>query len=394
MTYVTTVNGITLTMEPAVAQTLGPSGATIQFTSKTGTGGSLPIRILFSTPVKEFGVTVVGQTNPNHRLEAYDIGGTFIGQAIGTPIIPDMGKGGSDVVLKVSGNPAAYIASVKLIPPTVDYVGYKNLVVVPVSTTEPPPPTDVDLAKLVIVSTNTIDRTYMLGSMKAVPSQVITFTNTSTDTALQLSLTEQPDIVGMSFSPSTFPLNPKQTSSVTVLFDYVVLNTRPVADLISKIVVKVSKLGVPIPPPPPPPPTQLSWYEERFGGSPLRPWPPGKLIGPLPTYEQLFSNPILTQTIPSIQYFNTLTAPITLRWTQNITVTQATDYFFTMVTDDGMRFYINDTIIMNEWRDQDDHTYTKGLRIQPGQYTFRVEYFNNGAGSTARFGYTTNVVRV
>lgn len=392
MTYVTTVNGITLTMEPAVAQTLGPSGATIQFTSKTGTGGSLPIRILFSKPVKEFGVTVVGQTNPNHRLEAYDIGGTFIGQALGTPTTPDMGKGGSDVILKVAGNPSAYIASVKLVPPSVDYVGYKNLVVVPVPTTEPPPPTDVDLAKLVIVSTNAIDRTYMLGSMTAVPSQVITFTNTSTDTALQLTLTEQPDIVGMSFTPTTLPLNPKQTSTVTVSFDYLVLNNRPVADLMSKIVVKVSKLGVPVPPPPPPP-TQLSWFEERFRGSPLQPYS-GKPLGPLPTYEQLFSNPILTQTVPTINYFNTLTAPITLRWTQNVTVTQVTDYFFTMTTDDGMRFYINNNIIMNEWRDQDDHTYTKGLRLQPGQYTFRVEYFNNGAGSTARFGYTTNVVRV
>lgn len=393
MTYSTTINGITLTANPAVAQTSGPSGALIQFTSKTGTSASSGIKIQFSTPIKTFGVTVVGQTNPSHRLEAYDMGGRFIGQAIGTPTIPDMGKGGSDVKLSISGNPSAWIAWVVLVPPTSDYVGYKDVIIIPRETTpDEPPPTDVDLSKLIIIDTSAITRSYELGSLRAVPSQVVNIRNTSTDTSIQVDLTESPDVIGMSFSPAHFALAPSTTQPVTVTFDPVQLNTNPVTNILSQIVVDLSVAGAPPPPPPPPPPTQISWYEERFRGSPLQPWPVGRLIGPLPTYEQLFSNPTSTRTIDSINYGNVLTAPITLRWTQVITLTEIYEYTFTMVTDDGMRFYINDVITMNEWRDQDDLTRTKKVILSPGTYKFRVEYFNNGAGSTARFGYTSTLI--
>ena len=53
-------------------------------------------------------------------------------------------------------------------------------------------------------------------------------------------------------------------------------------------------------------------------------------------------------------------------------------YLFHVTVDDGVRIWLNDKLIMNEWRPQPVHTFTAAVELQAGEpYKLRVEYYQD-----------------
>jgi hypothetical protein len=62
------------------------------------------------------------------------------------------------------------------------------------------------------------------------------------------------------------------------------------------------------------------------------------------------------------------------RWTRMVTLEGGTYHFFATV-DDGVRLYINDKLIIDDWRTGSKRTLTADLLLISGNYVLRVEYF-------------------
>lgn len=52
--------------------------------------------------------------------------------------------------------------------------------------------------------------------------------------------------------------------------------------------------------------------------------------------------------------------------------------------DDGIRVYVDDVLVMNEWREQSYRTFVADVNLAPGFHTIRVEYLEVGAQAALR----------
>jgi hypothetical protein len=62
------------------------------------------------------------------------------------------------------------------------------------------------------------------------------------------------------------------------------------------------------------------------------------------------------------------------RWTRNLNLTEGY-YEFSASADDGIRVFIDDRILIDEWRPQAYASFSKKLQIKGGSHKFRIEYF-------------------
>jgi hypothetical protein len=74
------------------------------------------------------------------------------------------------------------------------------------------------------------------------------------------------------------------------------------------------------------------------------------------------------------------------RWTRYID-TQEDDYRFTAVSDDGIRVYVDNELIINEWNDHAVKTVSVSKRLQAGHHWVVVEYYENGGQAVARLSW-------
>jgi hypothetical protein len=66
-----------------------------------------------------------------------------------------------------------------------------------------------------------------------------------------------------------------------------------------------------------------------------------------------------------------------VRWTGRIKAPVTGQYNISTETDDGIRLYINDSIFINDWRDQPSKANSTTVNLEAGQiYRIRVEYYN------------------
>ncbi len=65
------------------------------------------------------------------------------------------------------------------------------------------------------------------------------------------------------------------------------------------------------------------------------------------------------------------------RWIRNEDFKTTDNYQFTMTFDNGARLYVDDTLIINEWRNGGVRTVTGNRSITRGVHTIRVEYYHN-----------------
>ncbi|GAA3210691.1 hypothetical protein GCM10010532_035020 [Dactylosporangium siamense] len=61
-------------------------------------------------------------------------------------------------------------------------------------------------------------------------------------------------------------------------------------------------------------------------------------------------------------------------------------YRFSGASDDGVRVYVDDQLILNKWRDQNEE-FTADKLLLGGPHAIRVEYYENAAGARLQFGY-------
>lgn len=64
-----------------------------------------------------------------------------------------------------------------------------------------------------------------------------------------------------------------------------------------------------------------------------------------------------------------------VRWTRTDTYTAAT-YRFTVTTDDGIRVYVDNTLILDQWVDEPATMYFMDRALSAGSHTVKVEYYN------------------
>lgn len=76
------------------------------------------------------------------------------------------------------------------------------------------------------------------------------------------------------------------------------------------------------------------------------------------------------------------------RWTRYIDVT-AGRYRFTATSDDGIRIYVDDQLILNQWQDHSVTTFTADIDLSAGHHQVRVEYYENGGFAVAKVSWAS-----
>ena len=80
---------------------------------------------------------------------------------------------------------------------------------------------------------------------------------------------------------------------------------------------------------------------------------------------------------------NFKTDNFSVRWTREIHF-EAGTYRFHATTDDGMRVYLDDALIVDEWRNGSAREITRDIYLGYGPHRLRVEYFEEGSRAVAR----------
>ena len=73
------------------------------------------------------------------------------------------------------------------------------------------------------------------------------------------------------------------------------------------------------------------------------------------------------------------------RWTGQIEAPFSGTYTFYTVSDDGVRLWVNNVQVINQWTDHSPTEHTGTINLTAGQrYPIRMEFYENGGGATAR----------
>lgn len=71
-----------------------------------------------------------------------------------------------------------------------------------------------------------------------------------------------------------------------------------------------------------------------------------------------------------------------VRWTANVPV-DAGVYRFTATADDGVRLWVNNQLVIDQWREQTATSYTADVSVAGGTVPVRMEYYENGGTAVA-----------
>ena len=74
------------------------------------------------------------------------------------------------------------------------------------------------------------------------------------------------------------------------------------------------------------------------------------------------------------------------KWEGDFIFESAT-YNFTATADDGIRVYIDNQILIDQWKDQAPTTYQASKTLTAGTHRIKVEYYENGIGATAKVSW-------
>ena len=80
-----------------------------------------------------------------------------------------------------------------------------------------------------------------------------------------------------------------------------------------------------------------------------------------------------------------------VQWDGKLKVDHTGYYTFYIIADDGVRFYVNDSLLIDQWQPQPATEFTAKLNL-PGdkEYTIRIEYFEENGGETMIFGWESD----
>ncbi len=77
------------------------------------------------------------------------------------------------------------------------------------------------------------------------------------------------------------------------------------------------------------------------------------------------------------------------RWTGTFDFATAGTYTFTAVTDDGIRVWVDGTMLIDQWRDQPATAYTASRSLTAGAHEVKVEWFETGGNAVAKLNWAT-----
>ena len=135
--------------------------------------------------------------------------------------------------------------------------------------------------------------------------------------------------------------------------------------------------GGPTPPPPPPDAIPVNAFRgDYFDNADL-------------------TNLIFNRTDPNIDFDWGLGSPdpriepdtFSVRWTGNWDFGIAGTYRFTMTADDGMRVWVDNSIVLDAWILQPATTHVADMGLAAGRHLIRVEYFENTEAAVARVSW-------
>jgi hypothetical protein len=117
---------------------------------------------------------------------------------------------------------------------------------------------------------------------------------------------------------------------------------------------------------------------------------PGPWTGEYFSTRDMDKDPVLIRTDSVIDFDWKWQAPIpdipvnqfAVRWTGSFTFEEGR-YRFTTTTDDGVRLYIDDRLILSNWRPMRGTRYTT-VALEPGEHVVKVEYFEAMQAAKAR----------
>ena len=75
-----------------------------------------------------------------------------------------------------------------------------------------------------------------------------------------------------------------------------------------------------------------------------------------------------------------------IRWTRALNFREGR-YRFTITVDDGARLYIDDRLVIDEWRDGPRRRFTHTQRLSRGVHTIRLEYYEHTADAVVRLSW-------
>lgn len=74
------------------------------------------------------------------------------------------------------------------------------------------------------------------------------------------------------------------------------------------------------------------------------------------------------------------------RWVGDFTFEEA-NYTFTTTSDDGVRVWLDDRLVIDAWRDQWNAVNKQGVQVSAGKHRVTMEYYDNGGGALARLNW-------
>lgn len=125
------------------------------------------------------------------------------------------------------------------------------------------------------------------------------------------------------------------------------------------------------------PPTG-NWYAEFFNNKHLSGLPLATRYDATIDFNWGYGSPV-----PNMVNVDTFS----VRWTQTANFTAGT-YRFTATSDDGIRLYVNNQLIINAWNDHAVQTYTADLTLSGGSMPIKVEYYENSLLAEARVSWS------
>ena len=127
--------------------------------------------------------------------------------------------------------------------------------------------------------------------------------------------------------------------------------------------------------------------------------------GSYPTWQAFYYNnktlsgsPVLLRNESDINYDWGSSSPdpsvnadsFSARWTRYLNVTPGT-YYFTATSDDGIRVWVDNALIINQWDEHPPQTFTADWGLLTGHHLVVVEFYENGGGAVARLSW--NLIR-
>lgn len=75
------------------------------------------------------------------------------------------------------------------------------------------------------------------------------------------------------------------------------------------------------------------------------------------------------------------------RWTRAVTLEYSGNYRFYMSSDDGMRVWVDDILLFDQWFDRQDAWFTADIYLAEGLHNLKVEYYEHMGAALARVVY-------